>query len=279
MLGNNKKSIGFNSSLYNASGSNVDPSAAAFILAAGITNPTQQSAINTLVISLKTANIYSKMIALYPFVGGSATSHKYNLINPLDTNAAFRLSFSGGFTHNANGINPNGTNAFADTFLSGSNLVNNNTSWSFYSRSDQTNDNLDIGAANGSGTGLYCFTKRTVGNGGMVSYLYELPRLDVPLIAASTKLIGASRVSNISQKSFREGVVIGTNVVLNTFNITTMTTNIVICAYRANSGGIPILHSSRNLAFLHIGMGLSDAEFLSLATIVNTYQTSLGRNV
>jgi hypothetical protein len=257
----------------------IDPDAQAFITAAGITDATQQAAINTLVVNLKAANIYTKMIALYPFVGGSATSHKFNLINPLDTNAAFRLSFNGGFTHNSNGINPNGTNAFADTFLSGANLTNNSTSWSFYSRSDQTNDNIDIGGANGAGVGLYCFTKRTIPNFGMVSYLYELPRLEVPLIAASTKLIGASRISNISQKSYRDGAVIGTNLVANTFNITTLGTNIVLCAYRASVAGTPILHSSRNLAFAHIGTGLTDADFTTLATIVNTFQTTLGRNV
>jgi hypothetical protein len=279
MLGNNKKSIGFDNSLYNASGSNVDPNAAAFILAAGITNPTQQAAINTMVVELKSASLYTKMIALYPFVGGSATSHKFNLINPLDTNAANRIVFNGGFTHDINGINPNGINAFCETFISGAQLTNNSTSWSFYSRTNETNDNIDIGGANGSGVGLYCFTKRTIVNGGMISYLYELPRIEVPLIAASTKLIGASRISNISQKSYRDGSVIGINIVANTFNITTMTTNIVLCAYRAAAAGTPILHSSRNLAFAHIGLGLSDAEFLSLANIVNTFQTTLGRAV
>ena len=94
-----------------------DADAQAFITAAGLTNPTQQRAVNTLVLSLKANNIWTKMRAIYPFVGGTASTHKWNLKNPLDTNAAFRLVFFGGMTHSANGIQGNGTNSYANTFL------------------------------------------------------------------------------------------------------------------------------------------------------------------
>jgi len=93
-----------------------DPAAQAFITAAGITDPTQQSAINNLVIGLKADGLWTNMTAIYPFVGGTATTHKYNLKDPRDLDAAYRLSFSGGWTHNANGITGNGVNSYADTF-------------------------------------------------------------------------------------------------------------------------------------------------------------------
>lgn len=94
-----------------------DADAQAFITAAGITDLNQQTAIINLVLGLKTDFLWNKMQAMYPFVGGTATAHKYNLKNPLDTNAAFRLNFSGGWIHSNNGALPNGTNAYADTFL------------------------------------------------------------------------------------------------------------------------------------------------------------------
>ena len=47
-----------------ASGGGVDPDAQAFITAASITDPTQQAAINTLVVDLKGYNIWSKMKAI-----------------------------------------------------------------------------------------------------------------------------------------------------------------------------------------------------------------------
>jgi len=49
-------------------GTSLDPDAAAFLTAAGITDPTQQSAINTLVLSLKADGLWTKMKAIYPFV-------------------------------------------------------------------------------------------------------------------------------------------------------------------------------------------------------------------
>ena len=60
----------------------VDADAQAFIAAAGITNLTQASAINTLVNDLKTYGLWTKMKALYPMVGGTAASHKFNLKDP-----------------------------------------------------------------------------------------------------------------------------------------------------------------------------------------------------
>ena len=74
-----------------------------FLSAAGITDATITNAICTLVKDLKDAGIYSKFKALYPIVGGTATTHKYNLIDPQDTDAAFRLQFNGGWVHSSNG--------------------------------------------------------------------------------------------------------------------------------------------------------------------------------
>ena len=63
-----------------SSGASFDADAQAFITAAVITDNTQITAINTLVTDLKAYNIWSKMKALYPFVGGTASTHKWNLI-------------------------------------------------------------------------------------------------------------------------------------------------------------------------------------------------------
>jgi hypothetical protein len=118
-----------------AGGINLDPDAVAFLAAAGITDATISVAINTLVIQLKAIGVWTKLKAIYPFVGGTASTHKFNLKNPVDTNAAFRLVFSGGWTHSANGALPNGTNAYADTFYVPSAECDSlQNSMSFYSR-------------------------------------------------------------------------------------------------------------------------------------------------
>lgn len=42
-----------------------------------------------------TYDIWSLGVAMYPFIGNSRDSHKYNLFNPSDTDVAFRLTFDG----------------------------------------------------------------------------------------------------------------------------------------------------------------------------------------
>jgi len=99
-----------------------DPDAQAFITAAGITNPTQQSAINDLVVGLKADGLWTSMTAIYPLVGGTASSHKYNLKDPRDLDVAYRLTFYGGWTHSSNGITGNFFNTYADTYIVNYNL-------------------------------------------------------------------------------------------------------------------------------------------------------------
>jgi hypothetical protein len=92
-----------------------DPNAQAFLNAAVITDVTQANAVNALVIGLKADGLWTNMQALYPFVGGTATQHKYNLKDPRDLDAAYRIGFSGGWTHNSNGALGNAINTIADT--------------------------------------------------------------------------------------------------------------------------------------------------------------------
>ena len=115
----------------------LDADALAFINATGITNTTQINAIYSLVTSLKNYNLWDKLNAIYPFIGGTSTTCKYNLKDPQDTNAAFRLTFIGGLTHSNGGILSNGSNGYCDTNLTiNTNLSLNDAHISFYSRTD-----------------------------------------------------------------------------------------------------------------------------------------------
>ena len=132
-------------SLMSPKGTSFDPDAQLFITNAAITDPTQQNAINGLVTSLKGYGVWTKMKALYPFVGGTASQHKFNLKNPLDTNAAYRLTFSGGWTHNSNGISGNAINTTSSTFLvANSVLTAANGSLSVYCRNTINENGYDI---------------------------------------------------------------------------------------------------------------------------------------
>lgn len=255
----------------------VDPDAEAFILAAGITDPTQESAINTLVVDLKAYGIWSKMKAIYPFVGGTASAHKWNLKDPRDLDAAFRLVFSGGWTHSSTGALPNGTNAYADTKLApGTVLTANSTHQSYYSRTNSVGGQMEIGVANFSLNRRFLISTRFTGD----SAFYQS--------GASTSIPGftntdakgfyiGTRTSTTSNKIFKNGVLQNTNT---TSDTTTLETNTAWIGAIQNVGNLPAAnYSNKQCAFASIGDGLTDTEAANLYTAVQAYQTTLGRQV
>jgi hypothetical protein len=260
-----------------ASGGEVDPDAQAFITAAAITDPTQQAAINTLVVDLKGYSIWSKMEALYPMVGGTSSTHKFNLKNPLDTDAAFRLVFSGGWTHSATGALPNGTNGWADTFVkTGTDLALNSTHVSVYSRTDApAASRIAIGNCFGAATfelsmGLKNSSSNTTHRNNTSSF---------------------SQVSNLDSRGFYIGnrnlstqQKIIKNTTINTFNVnSSATTNSftinISSALQASGSGIRDFYDNKELAFSSIGDGLTDTEAANFYTAVQAFQTTLGRQV
>ena len=78
---------------------------------------TEKDAVNQLVLDLKADSIWSDILYAYPLVGGTATAHKWNLKNPLDTNAAYRVTWGSVMTHNSLGIigTSNNANSYGDT--------------------------------------------------------------------------------------------------------------------------------------------------------------------
>ena len=249
----------------------IDADAQAFLTAAAITDPTITSAIDTLVVQLKADNIWTKMKALYPFVGGTASTHKYNLKNPLDTDAAFRLTFSGGWTHSANGVLPNGTNAYADTkLIPNTNLSLNSTHISGYLRTTLTVSAPILSSENASSynNGLYIWPKWSGG------YSVRINDNTSQANSAGADIRGlhlASRTaSNVKKYRFNNTQI---------FNVTTASTalntsSIYIAASRNNAN-----YFNNELAFSSIGDGLTDAEAANYYTAVQIFQTSLSRQV
>ena len=255
-----------------------DADAQAFITAAGITDNTQKSAIETLVTDLKGYGIWTKMSALYPFVGGTATTHKYNLKNPLDTDAAFRLVFNGGWTHSSNGVLPNGTNGYADTKLvPNTSLTFNNTHLSLYSRT-----NIVTNAWNGASNSylpIFAMMLRSSDNPNLVyfdGYDYSAHRISATN-TDSRGLFIASITSSTSQKIIKNGSVLVTN--------TTAQTQSALPSYsmylgnRNDAGTITGTYDNKELAFASIGDGLNDTEAANFYTAVQAFQTTLSRNV
>lgn len=245
-----------------------DADANAFIAAAGITDSTQKSAIQTLVTDLKTYGIWTKMKALYPFVGGTATTHKYNLKDPQDTNAAYRLTFAGGWTHASTGALPNGTNAYADAYITNSAMSYTSTHLSLYSRTDAAT----AGIAMGNTTNQYCmFYTRNSGNFQMA---VNAAGFNSAATANSQGHYIATRTGASASKGYKNGTTLITSTSAVANDNTTM---YLAAAYRQNVGALG--YDNKEIAFASIGDGLNDTEAANFYTAVQAFQTTLGRNV
>jgi hypothetical protein len=253
--------------------SQFDADALSFITAASISDSTQQSAINTLVTDLKTYNIWTKMKAIYPFVGGSAISHSYNL---KDINN-FSLVFSGGGTHGSGGYFPQ-SNAYANTGLN-VNSVNfpsiDSLSATIYSRSDTNIGVNDFGVHTGVAKRFFEINIRDTN----ILYAVAGHSGSSYLTNANTDSLGlytVNRINSTDIKVFKNG---NTLTTASQSSSSTVYGNQPVYISALNNNGTPLYYSNRNIAFASFGDGLTDTEALNTYTAVQAYQTTLNRQV
>jgi hypothetical protein len=246
-----------------------------FFRDANITDPTQMEAISYLVKELVDNNLIGKFNVIYPMVGGDATRHSYNLI---DT-GLFRLTFNGGWTHSANGAQPNGTNAWANTGFIPTNISGtDNAHISYYSRTNNQNtDEYVMGCGVGTNPTAYL---RIRDQGNVAEAGFGNYRVNQPTTASGGSTDGRGLfMGNFQSATLRQLLRNKTVLNANTTNVAIgkPTVNISIGAYNAN--GTNISFTSKECAFASIGNGMSNVEQVLFYDIVQQCQTILGRNV
>lgn len=252
----------------------TDSDAIAFITAASITDSTQKQAIDQLVIGLKSANIYSKFKAIYPFVGGIGGKHRFNLIKPTMLFSDFYLTFYGGGVHSATGWKCNGVDAAADTsIIPITHMASNQNNMCFSAYVRERPKGTLVGTDNLQRTVL---VPNNTGTSAGVSY-YALNSTNSSVTTTNLPLTGGfymnTRLDNTNLKLFKNGV-LNSSVT----NVTTGLDNLSILL-GARNGNPASLYSDNEFAFASIGSGLTDAEALAFYNVVQTYQTTLNRQV
>jgi hypothetical protein len=240
---------------------------AAFAIATGITDTTILNALNTFDTGLISNGLATKMKALYPFVGGTSTTHKFNFMDARDVNAAYRLQFSGGMTHGSNGVLFNGMNGWADTYLIPSTSLSLNSSHaSIYSRTDNTVEAFDFYTPT-----YYTFLLGM--NFGGLSY-NRVNQSSYSNIAAtdSLGLRIINRTSSTTEKLYKNSSLILTTA----RNSTSLAITPIAIAKTEGSG---VGWSNRQYSFMSIGDGLTDGEASALYTLTQALQTALSRQV
>jgi len=249
-----------------------DPSATAFFSAAGITDATQKAAVNRLVLDLKSStygnlwtNVFTGM-PIHPIVGGSASAHAVNLRNPGTNN----ITWTGGITHSATGALGNGTTGFGDDgFVLSVGQILNNSGFSYYSGTNNTVNGIDFGCSDGATSsilGLYFGGVRPIADISGVNINNGSARSD--------GFFTLSNTANVITKSYRSGAQINT-----TSSSTVALTTRSMYYLAQNTSGVASGFSNREMRFGCKHTGLTAQQAADLYTIVQRFQTTLGRNV
>lgn len=239
--------------------------------AGGTLTDTEKSAVNTLVIDLQGYSIWNDLQAIYPLVGGSNASTKFNLKDPRDLDAAYRINWAGaGWTFNSSGVQQsNSSTTFGNTFYAQN--TNNNTdgmSMGVYINAGTNAVGYDLGAFNGTddvmlaagygnnllyvnyrGTSYITYTGATMPNGFFVA--------DNDGTTTRSYLGGGFAQSGTESR------------------LLTMATTIYI-GNRNGGGAEP---TDRRYAFAFLGKSLNATKQSNLYTAVQTFNTTLGRQV
>lgn len=246
-----------------------DVDALAFFDRASISDGTQKGAVNTLVLDLKAENLWSKIIALYPFVGGAATPHSKNLKAD-----QYNITWVNGPTHDANGVTGDGVAAYGDLGATADDLGTiNSLHGSVYCRTatptaqsrlfgavttTPSRGDFDIFTDTGDIGGLICAATGMAVDSNSSLGLCTITRTG----ATETRLDRAGEASTGTDSSV---------IIPNLTNV---------CLLSRSFEGFSNDHfSDANLSFASFGTGLSAPEIASLNTIIQTFQTTLGRNV
>jgi hypothetical protein len=252
----------------------VDTDVIAFLTATEIYSTQIGDAIDTLVTTMKSDGIWSKMTAVYPFVGGTADTHKFNLIDPQDTDAAHRITWGPGITHNSNGITTSGTSLGAGRpYLTTNDLTWSNLSVGLYSRTTGNDGAYDTAAGPGGGNYAFSLSIRIGGNletkaGGYViqqetngagTGFYQVVRSGTAAAYLVTKNSTLYNENDNSPRAYSGEWYIG--------------------GRGTSIGANPDSISSRNYAFATYGSALTSTEMSNYYDAVQAFQTSLGRQV
>lgn len=250
----------------------TDVDARNFCRVAGITDMQTIWAVNGLVLDLKSANLWTNDIAIYPFVGGTSNSTAINLKNPATNNIVFTAS---GVTYSASGIKGNGSSGWGDTGVS---MLNNGLTTNSARCFMWLWNPIDVDAtyAFGAGGAASSNNRFMLRRQSTNTFLYTAGDAGAATIGAVNGGIGATIIqrTNLTQSLHRYQLtndwsvqsVAGTDI---------PDRNMGVLAY--NNGASPSSYSQAGLSGFSIGYALTSAQYTNYFNAWSNFQAALGR--
>lgn len=222
---------------------------------------------NNFYIGLKSDNVYNSIRAMYRPRFANANLNKFNMVNPLDTNGAYRMTYTGTWTYNETGEVPNGTNAFATTNLAVNVMAQNSIAIGVDINTNGTVGNrVDVG--NLTDTSLYIATRYDANPilGNLISNVNNAGFKVVTNSGVQAMWI-ATRNASTERLVYKNSTLVDTFIVVSTPPVAG---NIVFA--RSSSGE----YSDRGQRFRIVSDGLSGTQVTALNTLLSTLTTSEG---
>lgn len=249
-------------------GAGVDPDAQAFITAAVLTNPVHQSAIDTLVKGFKANGTWGKYHAIYPLIGGTANSHKYNLKDPRDLDEAFRVTWSGNISHTPNGVQGDASTGYGDTQYSG--VLGGMGCYTLTG-----GDRPDICMGRDLGSVRNLISPNWANGTYWDAVNFTNTRITTTPTWSTPGWLSFSYAPGIDLFAMRQGTVYTNGSTPSTPYFSGASIHIL----GSNRGVNPSYRSSRVYSFFTLSSFLTRSEAAVDYTVINTYQTALGRHV
>jgi lysophospholipase L1-like esterase len=211
----------------------------------------------------------SVLKAFYPFISNTENSAKYNLLNPVDSDAAGRLTYSSTINF-TNGFKGNGSTGYANSHLNYSSFKTNNICFGY------TKNETTISSSNkcpgGIVSGSYNVYPRWINN--IIGGLNSVGGTDRSITRTQATDIGLY-INNY--RSDTSQLIIGDNIIAGAANplLTFPSRDIFLGAL--NNAGSPAFYCSDNLTCWFIGLGMSDTAITALKTAIYKYIKSLNR--
>jgi hypothetical protein len=240
--------------------------------AGGSLSATEKAAVNTLVVDMKAAGIWSGMKAIYPMVGASAAACAQNL-----KSSSFTGTFTSGWTFASTGVNGNGTSAYFDTaFNTTTNQSVNNFSLSLYIRTAAMGTGFITDMGNTGSAASLPLTNFESNSTIRYQYCWDYQTAIVSITTTDSRgMWGTSRSGASSWVSFERN----TSVAKTTTTTQTTLPNNNVYLGATNANGTAIQFSSKQIAFAHMGDFLTSTQYNNFYTAVQAFQTTLSRNV
>jgi hypothetical protein len=247
----------------------------AVIAGGGTLDATMSGATRQLFNDLFVSGVWNKLYSFYPLLGGNSSGGQ--AVNG-KTPGTRNMTWNGGLTFSTNGVVSNGSTGYGDTNSNPNNIGSlNDFHMSFYSRTDEINaiTKMDMGVYNVS------FERTQINSRYTDDLLFGVVNGTSSSSFSNTNsqgLFTITRRGSTDTEYYKNAVSLGNS----SASSTARPNGNIFLAVRHWINSLPVFQeapTTRQYAFVTTGNALSDTEVTDLYNAIQTFQTTLGRQV